>query len=487
MRKLTPETSYGFAVINFALYVLGQPLDPWQQWLVIHAGELLPDGRPRFRKVLVLVARQNGKTHLLKILCLFWIFVDKWPMILTTSTNLDYAKEAWQAAVDDAQATPSLANRIPRKGGIRLANGEQTLRTTDKSRYKIGTASRRGGRSLSIDRLFKDEVREEHSWDSYNAAVNAMNARPHAQAFLISNQGDDKSVVLDSLRESAMDFIACGDGDPRLGLFEWSALPGATPVDVDALAAANPQLGRRVHHDDLIGPAAAAMKAGGEQLTGFLTEVMCIRVKNLDAAISETAWNACYVEGDLQEVRAGVALCLDVSIDQQHVTLVAAAALPDGRVRVEPVESWSGPKAVQDAYRALPALVRRIKPQAFGWLPGGPGAALVARLAARKNRAPWHPLSVTVEEIRGEVTAVCMGLASLVDAGQVIHARDPLIDAHVIGASKLWQQDVWRFQRRGAGHCDAAYATAGAAHIALLLPTPIGAPRVLGPRRVATS
>ena len=64
LRELTPQTSYGYAVIYFAAVVLGRPLDPWQQWLVIHLGELLPDGLPRFRKVLVVVARQNGKTLL---------------------------------------------------------------------------------------------------------------------------------------------------------------------------------------------------------------------------------------------------------------------------------------------------------------------------------------------------------------------------------------------------------------------------------------
>jgi phage terminase large subunit-like protein len=48
--------------------VLRQPLDPWQQWVAIHIGELQPDGRPRFRQALIIVARQNGKTHLCKVL-----------------------------------------------------------------------------------------------------------------------------------------------------------------------------------------------------------------------------------------------------------------------------------------------------------------------------------------------------------------------------------------------------------------------------------
>ena len=66
--ELTPETSYGFDVIGFASMVLEEPLDPWQEWAAIHGGELLPDGRPRFRTLLILVARQQGKSHLARAL-----------------------------------------------------------------------------------------------------------------------------------------------------------------------------------------------------------------------------------------------------------------------------------------------------------------------------------------------------------------------------------------------------------------------------------
>jgi hypothetical protein len=59
-RPLTRRTTKGFDVIQFA-EIIGEPLLPWQQWLVKHALELTPDGTYRFRTVLVLVARQNGK------------------------------------------------------------------------------------------------------------------------------------------------------------------------------------------------------------------------------------------------------------------------------------------------------------------------------------------------------------------------------------------------------------------------------------------
>ena len=51
-------------------------LYPWQCWLLVHALELLEDGSYRFRKVIVLVARQNGKTTLMGVLAAWWLFVD---------------------------------------------------------------------------------------------------------------------------------------------------------------------------------------------------------------------------------------------------------------------------------------------------------------------------------------------------------------------------------------------------------------------------
>ncbi|WP_287004645.1 MULTISPECIES: LAGLIDADG family homing endonuclease [Gordonia] len=61
LRELTRETSHGWAAIAFAETVLGVTLFPWQKWLLIHALELDEVSRYRFRTVVVLVARQNGK------------------------------------------------------------------------------------------------------------------------------------------------------------------------------------------------------------------------------------------------------------------------------------------------------------------------------------------------------------------------------------------------------------------------------------------
>jgi len=475
LRELTPETSYGFDVCEFARDVLGHPLDPWQEWVVIHAGELLPDGRPRFRKVLILVSRQNGKTELLVVLTLYWIFVDRVRMVLGTSTKLDYAAESWRKACRLARKVSALAVEIPAKGGIRKANGEQVLWRADVdeqeldegSRYKIAASNEEGGRSLTIDRLVLDELRQHHDYSAHDASVPATNAVRDAQIWALSNAGSDKSVVLNDMREAALRFIESGEGDERLGLFEYSAPDGASPLDLGALAQANPNLGRRIDPEALLGDARTAVQKGGEKLAGFRTENMCQRVRIMDAALDQQGWRDGHELGDMSELRDRLALVVDVSRDEQHAALLAAAALPDGRARIEPVAAWSGPTATKDLRGALRPLVAQVRPRKFGWFPSGPAAAIAAELAEGEA---WPPPGVEVEEIRRDVPAVCMGFAELVKNGQVVHADDPMLNAQVAGAEKLFRGDGWVFTRKGAGHVDGVYAAAGAVHLARTLP-----------------
>jgi len=495
---LTPETSYGFDVVEFAESLaprwvqLGSKrfrfsgrLDPWQRWAVIHAGELLADGTPRFRKVLIVVGRQNGKTTLLVVLSLWWLMVARFPMLFGTSTKIETAKEPWSLVAAVARTYPSLSRFMPsdRSGGVRTVNGGIELTTIDGARYLVGPANEDAGRSLSIDRLILDELRQHKDYSAWDAAIPTQNAIRDAQAFAISNMGDESAVVLNDLIDQGEAFIATGEGDPRFGAFLWTNEADADPEDLEALAASNPNLGYRIPPDVLLADAAAAVRAGGKKLAGFTTEILCSRVGVMLAAIDQAVWLSRCEPGTLDDVRSRVAACIDVSMDGLHATLCAAAVLPDGRVRVEPIRAWSGPGCASAMLADLPALVAEVRPRVFGWFPTGPAASVASGLAAR---AGWPPRGVVVEPLRDDASAACMGLEREVSGGTLVHSGDPLLDAQVRGAGKRASgPDRWVFQRRGPLHVDAVYAGAGAVHLARTLPAPVGAPRIVRAARRA--
>lgn len=460
-RKLTRKTSRGYEVADFADQVLGEPLLPWQRWLAIHGLELNPDGTFRFRVILVLVARQNGKTHLLRTISLWRLYVDGARLILGAAQSLDIAREAWSASVDAAKAVPELAAEIP-PNGVRYANGEQCLTLASGGRYRITAASRQAGRGLTVDQLNLDELREQRDWAAWGALSKTTMARPSGQTWAFSNAGDDQSVVLNHLREAAL-----SGRDPSIFLAEWSAPDGCDLDDPEAWAQANPGLGHTISEQ------AIRSALSTDPPAVFRTEVLCQKVEALDEAIDLAAWKDCAdPAGSLDTARDRVAAAVDVAPDGQHVTLAAAAALDDGRVRVEIVAAW---RSTEEARRELSGLLERVQPRALAWYPSGPAAALAPILRGHKD---------AIELKGGAVTEACQSFADLIAGRRIVHPADQLLDAHITGAQKYHVGDGWRFVRRGAGHVDAAYAAAGAVHAALTVPvTPRIRPRVIAGRR----
>lgn len=462
---LDETTSDGFDFAWFAENVVGVPLDPWERWAAIHGLELLPDGRPRFRKLLILVARQNGKTTLCRLLTLYWMYVIKTPLVLGIANTRGHAKIQWEKVLSMAQGNEWLAAKIAK---VRLQIGEEVIATDDGCEYRFAASNGDAGRSLAVSRLLVDELRTHKDWACWNAATYAMNAQPHGQAIAITNQGDVTGVVLSSLRESAIGFVEHGIGDPRLGILEWSADENADPTDLVQLAKANPNLGYRLDADSLLGDAVRAKKAGGEELTGFKTEAMCIFVKLMNPAIEPSAWAKCLDPTATGDTSRRV-LCVDVAKNNMHATVYGASVMDDGRVRIAFIEEWEGIGCTDRLRKHLPGLVAKHKPQKVGWLPIGPAAAMAPDWAEEKR----------FEEIKSDLPSVCMSFAELVTSGRLVHAGNPLLDKQVETAEPLKYGDRWVFSRKGRGSCDALYAAAGAVWLARTLPPPVGKPRLL--------
>ncbi|MFD1836222.1 hypothetical protein ACFSDA_14220 [Brachybacterium rhamnosum] len=363
LRELTRETSLGFAVIDFARDLLGVTLRPWQAWFLVHALELLEDGRLRFRTVVLSVARQNGKSTLSQVLALWAMYVRGSGLVIGTAQNLDISEEVWDGAVDLAEGVDELADLI---GAVHRSNGKKALVLESGERYRVQPATRRGGRGLSGDLIMLDELREHSTWDAWSAVTKTTMARPDALILGMSNAGDAASIVLRHLRlmahrelgdpdgivrsaEGVADILAAPveddgapddaitNGDAALGWFEWSAPPGVDVHDVDGWLAANPSYGHVEMHRAL----ASAATTDPEWV--FRTECLC---QWNDGATESVFPSGSWLLGqDRESVIADgepVTFCVEVEPDRANAYIVAAGRRPDGDVHVEPIAARPG-------------------------------------------------------------------------------------------------------------------------------------------------
>jgi hypothetical protein len=230
LRPLTPETSLGFDVIDFALDVLGIMLLPWQRAALIRMLELNADGSLRFRTVVVLVARQNGKSTLAQILTIWLLCIWGWPLILGTAQDLDVAETLWEEVVDIVQGDEELAGLVD---GVVKVNGKKALNLTTGSKYKVKAANRRAGRGLSGNLVLLDELREHQTWDAWGAITKTTMARAEALILALSNAGDVTSRVLRYLR--LMAHRALDDPDGMVATEDGGGSDGPTQFDLETL------------------------------------------------------------------------------------------------------------------------------------------------------------------------------------------------------------------------------------------------------------
>lgn len=357
LRELTEETSLGFACIEYAREVLKKNLYPWQEWALIHeleiVGELDGEWKFRFRTVLLLISRQNGKTVLSEVIASFFLNVLCVDSVFGTSLSLDKAEEVWEAVVQDQQNVPELAADLQRVG---RTNGSKKLVLTGLRQYKVGAPTRRAGRGDSNDLVMLDEVREQRDWETWSASVASTNAKPNGLVVCFSNAGDPDSIVLRQLREQAIAFIdgtAAGDygGDvdaATLGLFEWSAEDGAATDDLEQLAQANPALG----YGYLTERALMSNRQTFPEAK-FRSECMCQQVATtLPQPFPDGSWDGGTDVTSSIAAESQLYFGIDMSNDRQWTSIGVCGLREDGQWHIEVVARKFGTEWAIDWFRA---------------------------------------------------------------------------------------------------------------------------------------
>ena len=358
LKKLTKANTLGYAFCDFC-EVLGVELLPWQKWLAIHALEIVTEGeqwRFRFRYVLVLISRQNGKTFFEVLLNIFFIYGLKSHLVLGTAQNLDTAVETFEDTVSLIESVPELKDLLRK---VNRGTGKRELLLDTGDRYKVIAATRKA-RGLSSDLIMMDELREQTNWDAWGAISKTMMARPTAILFGFSNAGDVTSVVLRHLRLQAHALLGDPDGvassraslggedvDDAIGLFEWSAAPDCELDDKEQWAQANPSLNFGFLTERAL---KTAMSTDPESI--FRTECLCQWVESrLPEPFPEGAWLGGQDEQSFIREDSELFWGIEMSSDRKYTVIAVCGLREDGNYHVEIVERRIGSEWALDWFR----------------------------------------------------------------------------------------------------------------------------------------
>lgn len=488
LRELTPETSLGFAAGEFAREVLRLTLYPWQEWLLIHMLEIVGDldgaWHFRFRTVIVLVARQNGKSTLSQVLSLFFMYVLQVALVIGTAQDLDVANEIWSDALSIAEDTPELNDQIAKVD----RNKTKCVELVTGSRYMVKALSRRVARSLAADLILLDELREHQTWAPWSAIANTTMARPKAQVLCLSNAGDALSVVLRFFRMTA--HRALGDPDgicaaadmnllvddgvetnvaaESLGIFEWSAEPGGSVYDRDRWVQANPALG----YGMLTERSLQAMIATSPEWVAR-TENLC---QWTDAAIGGVfppgKWEAGVVDGASQ-IDGEVVACVEVSKDRLHASIAYAGSTVEGLPQVELVAYVSGAEAAEEW---LLSPERSTRPRLVLLRTRGANKSMGDDLrSGGLTVVEWKAVDVPTACV--ELYDAVRGVDDAVECGDLRHTAHDVLDGAAVSAVTRPRDGQWIWDAE-ASNVDVSplYAVTGALWALRHDPTPEPAP-----------
>ena len=335
---------------------IGQPLLDWQKLILDDMSRVDKDQLFIRKTNLLLIARQSGKSHLARMRCLAGLFMFGEKDILIMSSNRAMAMKSFNIMADIIERNDWMRAQLkdgdPKKG-IRRTNGDERIILANGAQLEVAAATSDGARGRTADFLWIDELREV-SEAAMDAAKSVTLARLNSQRLFTSNAGDHFSTVLNSLHES------CKNYPPKsLGYYEYSAPDFCDIWDRKAWAMANPSLGY------LITEAAIEETIASSTPDAARTETLCQWISALNCPFStEVLENSSDSELEMT-VGAYTIFGFDVSPSRRNGSLTAGQLLPDGRIGIGILETFSSQVAIDELKMAaaIKAWVDLYKPR----------------------------------------------------------------------------------------------------------------------------
>ena len=431
-------------------------LMPYQEFIL--KDMMMVDKKNNYRRKtsLLLISRQNGKSHLGRVRVIWGMFYGDEKKIIIMSANRATSLMLFREIAWIIESTPELKAMTK---VIRYANGGERIELLNGATLDVISDNSSSPRGRTADFLWIDEIREI-SEDGYKAAVPVTRARANAQTFLTSNAGDAFSAVLNNLVERAKEYPP-----ETFGYYEYSA-PQYCKIDItldsfwrDAVVPSNPALGYIITKESIEEAIATA------QIETTRTETLCQFVDSLQSPwpfgiLEDTSDNTLEIA-----VGAYTIFGFDVSPSRRNASLVAGQLLPDGRIGIGIMQTWSSQVAVDDL---------KIAAEIKGWCDlFHPRMVCYDKYATQSIADRLKQAGVMTEDVSGQQFYQACGdlLTGLVTHKVVHNGQAELIQQMNNCAAKV-NDSAWRIvKRRSSGDISAPIGIAMVVS-KLMLPAP---------------
>jgi len=197
--------------------------------------EYRADGTLYWRRVILTVSRQSGKSILSRGTCAWRMgaadLFEEPQEVLHVANLRGTAARVWAPAARMLEASAGAK--------VRRANGQESIELADGSAWRLAASNLDGGVGSSVSMAFVDEAWRVPRDVVDGSIAPTMLERRSPQLILVSTAGDGGSTLLLEDRDAAIAQLADPDA-ARILLLEWSAPPDAYPDDRDAWRLASP-------------------------------------------------------------------------------------------------------------------------------------------------------------------------------------------------------------------------------------------------------
>lgn len=231
-------------------------LEPFQKAIVQTAfGFVDGDGDRRFREVLCILGRKNGKTSLLAALELYMLIADKEgaPQVYNVANSEDQAKLAYNAAIRILRQSKPIQRYAHKRA-------EDVYCKRNLGYMRPLTSQTRNLDGLDVHFAVIDELSAIVNRDLYDLVKQGMSARDQPMMFTITTNGFVRGGIFDSQYDYARRWLEGEVEDDRFLPFVYELDDREEWVNESAWVKANPGLGTVKRLDHLRGHVNKALQ-----------------------------------------------------------------------------------------------------------------------------------------------------------------------------------------------------------------------------------